>query len=129
MKKVLLLPLLLISVSLTAQTHPLDIELDKCMEENPGTTSSTICMSEMIDKWDAELNKYYKLLGGNENKALRDAQVAWIKFRDNEHAYIEAKYDYDGTMYRQMKVAARLDIVRERALQLKSDYEFLEVHQ
>jgi len=49
------------------------------------------CFGKLADAADAELNKVYKQLAakaeGKERESLRDAQRAWIAFRDKECDY------------------------------------------
>jgi uncharacterized protein YecT (DUF1311 family) len=49
------------------------------------------CFGKLADAADAELNKAYKALAakseGQEKDALRDAQRAWIAYRDKECDY------------------------------------------
>lgn len=62
-------------------------EYKKCYNDpNWNTASLSICMGEEIDRQDALLNKSYKrmisFLSDDRKKALKDAQRAWIKYRD-----------------------------------------------
>jgi hypothetical protein len=49
------------------------------------------------------------------------AQWEWIKYRDLDFKSIDSIYDtMDGTMYIPMRIDARMEVVRERALELKA---------
>ena len=62
-----------------------------------------------------------------QKEALRLSQLEWIKHRDLEFKFIDSMFDtFQGTMYIPMRVGARLDIIKQRALALKSH---LEVYQ
>ena len=59
------------------------------------------------EQWDAELNKYYKIVMGKLDAAgqakLKESQRAWLKFRDAELSAAEAVTDVfesGGTMQR-----------------------------
>jgi uncharacterized protein YecT (DUF1311 family) len=62
-----------------------------------------------------------------QKEALRLSQLEWIKHRDLEFKFIDSMFDtFQGTMYIPMRVGARLEIIKERAVKLKSH---LEVYQ
>lgn len=127
-----LLFVLFASANLFAQDskNPIDIYLDTCMEKNPSTMGILKCTDEAFKLWDAELNKYYKLLMGvlNESdaKTLKDAELKWIEFKEKEFANLEHIYSkMEGTMYIPMHALSKLEIVRIRANQLRDYYELL----
>ena len=73
-------------------------EFDQCMDRSGGATFDMIeCMTAEHEKQDVKLNAAYKKLMNAESeerkKKLREAQRAWIKFRD---AYGDFIYDPDG---------------------------------
>ena len=108
--------------------HEIDIFVDKAMDKDPSTAGMVKAAEEGEKMWDVELNKYYKLLSAaidNESKAaLKKAQLAWISFRDAEFSMTGLFYSKkDGTMYRVIAACTRLEIVKKRALTLKSLYE------
>lgn len=117
--------------ALAEAEHPLDKALSACIEADPSTLGMHACNDRFRQKWDAELNRYYALLGGDKNTELRRAQVAWIAFRDAEFKRIEAHYRliYErsggGTMWGLLANASKTELVRQRALELKSDYDLL----
>lgn len=109
------------------EKHSIDKFEEVCISKNSTTAGMANCAYEARKKWDAEMNKYYKLLmaaldkkGQNE---LRESQLAWIKFRDAEFKSIENMYNQMATMYIPVRSGDRMDIVKQRALQLKSYYE------
>ncbi|MDX1440369.1 MAG: lysozyme inhibitor LprI family protein [Rubricoccaceae bacterium] len=108
--------------------HPIDLRLDECIEEDPSTHGTVACMRTAYDEWDAELNRVYQQLltelshDDDATASLRSAQRAWIGFRDAELAFSAHLYGTrDGTMWQVVAAGARVDIVRQRALDL-SDY-------
>ncbi len=81
------------------------------------------CTDQAYAAWDKELNKNYGLLMQNlkprQKEALKAAQLEWIKQRDLEFKFIDSVYDaLQGTMYIPMRIAARMDVVKHRALEL-----------
>ncbi|HRI28452.1 MAG TPA: DUF1311 domain-containing protein [Chitinophagales bacterium] len=110
--------------------HPIDSALDLCMDKNPSTTGTVNCIEKAYKEWDAELNKYYKLLQGvcneQQKKALRTVQLAWIAYRDKEFEVIDKLYESkEGTMFVPMAAYDKAEVVKKRALELKSHYELL----
>jgi len=114
-----------------AEKHPIDIALDKCMDKNPSTQGMVGCLDEAYKKWDAELNKNYKALNlklnAKQKAALLTSQRKWIEYRDLEFKFQAELYStMEGTMYQPMAVDSRLEIVKKRALDLKSYLELFE---
>lgn len=114
-----------------AEKHPIDIALDKCMDKNPSTQGMVGCLDEAYKKWDAELNKNYKALNlklnAKQKAALLTSQRKWIEYRDLEFKFQSELYaTMEGTMYQPMAVDSRLEIVKKRALDLKSYLDLFE---
>lgn len=135
MKKYILF-LILISIAVSAKLfsqetkHPIDLYLDSCMEKDMSTAGIVKCMEEATKMWDAELNKYFKLLIKELDEEsvyiLKSAETEWLVFRDKEFQNIDNIYSkLKGTMFIPMKYDTRLDIVRTRALRIKDYYEIL----
>ena len=110
--------------------HPLDTAHEKCVALDGSTLGMKQCNAKFEKLWDQELNKHYQLLGGNKKPELVKTQLAWIKFRDTEFAYINAYYAqiYDesggGTMWGLLASSDRMSVVRKRALTLRGLYYF-----
>jgi uncharacterized protein YecT (DUF1311 family) len=108
--------------------HPLDRQLDACVEREPSTVGTSVCLHEAHDAWDAELNRVYARvtaeLAPEARRALRDAQRRWIAFRDAELAALAATLPEDGTMWPMVYADLRMQRVRQRALDLR-DYWYL----
>ncbi|MEZ4903577.1 MAG: lysozyme inhibitor LprI family protein [Spirosomataceae bacterium] len=116
----------------TAPNHPIDVALDKCMDKNPSTQGMVGCLEDAYKKWDAELNKNYKALSlkldTKQKTALLAAQRKWIEYRDLEFKALGSVYEtMEGTMYQPMIVNDRLEVVKKRALDLKSYLDLLEM--
>jgi uncharacterized protein YecT (DUF1311 family) len=116
----------------TAEKHPIDIALDKCMDKNPSTQGTVGCLDEAYKKWDAELNKNYKALtlkmDAKQKAALLAAQRKWIEYRDLEFkAQLSVYETMQGTMFQPMIVNDRMEVVKKRALGLKSYLDLFEM--
>ncbi len=112
--------------------HPIDIKVEDCLAigSNQTTVGMIACIQIAMEEWDAELNKYYKLLMNNldinEQDKLRDAQRQWLAFRDKEFEFIGTRYGkMEGTMFNIIEADSRNNIVKQRALELKSYYDIL----
>ena len=104
--------------------HPIDKALEACIDKNGSTAGMVQCTDNAYAAWDKELNKNYgdlmRALKPKQKETLRLAQLAWIKYRDLQFNLIDSIYDtMDGTMYIPMRVSARMQVVKERALELK----------
>ena len=109
--------------------HPIDAWLAECMEKDPSSQGTNSCLGRAYEKWDAELNRVYRELSGKldagERAALRDAQRAWVAFRDGELGWLGKFYGgLQGSMYGNMLAADRAELVRRRVMELSS---FLDV--
>ena len=131
MKKVTLLFVLLsfvLTVSVGAQEskkeHPIDQWLAKCIQQDESTAGMRNCTARAYDMWDKELNKAYKSLMNNLSpdgkKALKASQLAWIKYRDSESKFNdEITTLKGGTLYLLMGDSSRLEMVKDRTLELR----------
>jgi uncharacterized protein YecT (DUF1311 family) len=122
-----------LSLSLRGQgsdKYPIDSRLEECLstDTNQTTYGNIECISTALGEWDAELNKYYKLLKETLEPAsqerLKLAQREWILYRDKEIEFMSAFYtEMDGSMYRIFAADRQMAITRQRALDLISYYE------
>ena len=136
MKKLLLFPGLFVCSTYVAgqstNKAKIDLAYEQCLEENTTTAASRNCTLAAMEKWDAELNKYYKLLMENLSASgqalLRDTQRDWIKFRDKEFTFIHAFYfeEKEGSMWHPVADGEKMKMVKRRALELKDFYETLQ---
>ena len=124
----LLLLTFLLVYGQTEEKHPIDIELQKCLDskENNTTQGMTQCVINAADSWDIELNKNYKtlleLLNKEQKEQLKESQRQWIKFRDSEMEFSHSVYNQlGGTMWIPIAARTRLDLTKQRAQEL-SDY-------
>jgi uncharacterized protein YecT (DUF1311 family) len=113
--------------------HPIDKRLSECIDGNGTTYGMLDCQKEACKQWDAEMGKNYKLLMGilneKEKHQLKDAQIAWLKYRDMETDFRMDVFlnQMPGTMYPLLALAEKSDIIKARALELKQLYDTLEI--
>ena len=120
-----------------SDTTTIDINLTDCLAtgENQTTYGMIQCIDTAYAAWDVELNKYYKLLmtvlTEEEKEKLKTAQKAWITMRDADISFIGLySENLEGSMYRVSANYHTMEIVRLRALQLRSFYtEIMEVRE
>ena len=123
----LLLIICLCGTGLAAdRKYPIDKWLDSQIAKAAGNDPA---MAEAVyiaaDKWDAEMNKYYKIVMGkldaDGQAKLKGAQRAWLKFRDAELTAAEAVtnvFEGGGTMQRLDLNDRRMSLIRARAIDL-----------
>ena len=113
----------------TSSTHPIDSLLESCLEADPFSSTAGMlkCINSATSLWDDELNKNYKLLMAvlrpDEKEKLKTSQLKWIEFRDKEFEFSDAAYNnLEGTMWLVVKANKRLQIVKNRAIELRDYY-------
>ena len=112
--------------------HPIDQWLADCLAQDPSTQGQLQCLGEAYTRWDAELNRAYKALmaklSPEEQAVLKESQRAWLKQRDEMFKLIQMIYaKKDGTMFRTMHAADRVDVVQKRALELSSTLDVIDL--
>lgn len=111
--------------ALVTRIHFIDKALEECIARDNSTTGMTSCTYEACKLWDAELNRVYNqlraVLNPDAKKALKAAQLKWLKYRDSEFRLIDSIYSsLEGTMFIPMRAGDRMDIVKNRAMELES---------
>ena len=108
--------------------HPIDAQLHRCLEDTTNQTTKGMrdCAYVAMEAWDAEMNKDYQALLGlmkpEGQTALREAQRAWLFYRDKEFDLTNELYmsEMQGTMYHVVATNANMELVKARALELKT---------
>lgn len=118
-----------------AQKHPIDIKLEDCLEENYSTSGMMDCTNEALTAWESELDKNYKqiqsVLGDAGKTAMKDSQKKWEEFKTKEFAMIDAMYmtvvkkTGGGTMYKLIGINQKLQVIKNRALEIKGHYNYI----
>lgn len=118
------------SVSQDPPQHPIDKALDACIDKNGSTAGMVECMDKAYAAWDKELNQVYgelmRTLSAKQKEALKLSELEWIKYRDLEFKFIDSIYDtLEGTMYIPLRISARVEVIRKRALELQGRLELI----
>jgi len=101
--------------------HPITIAISDCKDTFYPTFGMIDCMYLGLEAWNAELNRAYKALGGDDYTELKKAQLAWIKYRDAQAALIRKEYgNREGTMWRLIIVDAMVNMTEQQAKLLHS---------
>ncbi|MBD3791037.1 MAG: DUF1311 domain-containing protein [Campylobacterales bacterium] len=96
--------------------HPITIAISDCKDTFYPTFAMIDCMYLGLEAWNAELNRAYQALGGDNNSELKKAQLAWMKYRDAQAALIRKEYgNSDGTMWRLIVVDAIVHMTEQQA--------------
>ncbi|ERK17403.1 hypothetical protein L579_3804 [Pantoea sp. AS-PWVM4] len=125
MKKWLPVACLLLSGYAGAQDNPIDQKLQRCLNSESSTVGMSQCYDAANKAWDQEMNNQYnqmmKKLTGAPKAKLKNAQRAWLAYRDS---WLDASKSYfsanQGTMAMLSLGAQGVDLVRNQALMLQS---------
>ncbi|UUV22554.1 lysozyme inhibitor LprI family protein [Paenimyroides aestuarii] len=130
MKKFFTILMIVFSVMIYGQTnniHQIDKELKDCfdLEENYTTKGMVDCINSATTKWDAELNMKYKkllsILTVQQKEKLKISQREWIEYRDKEIEFsIQIYSDMQGTMWIPISAQKKLDLIRQRTIDLEN---------
>lgn len=111
-----------------AQLSVAEIEqaYQRCSASAYSTADELQCLQVTHLAWDKLLNQSYQLLLKRlpraEKAALQHAQREWLAFRNAEWESLDKRYAaQQGTMYLIFHAAKRMELTRQRAIEL-SDY-------
>ena len=116
---------LFVSVAATTAAHAesenLSATYKNCMDKSGGVTVDMIdCMQAEYEKQDKRLNAVYKVVmkgtEGTRARDLKEAQRAWLKFRDLNCGYI---YNGEGTIARVAGASCLMQMTADRADELQ----------
>ncbi len=117
-------------IKFAVDTFKIERMMVKCMDADYSTMGMNTAVYEAAAKYDALMNKYYKLLSAKlqpaDRPALIAAQKSWLAFRDNEVKLYQMlrkdNYSGGGTIQSNFMSAQYLDIVKTRTLTLFEYY-------
>lgn len=116
------------------KSYKIDTILKKCIDKTHGGDVDMIsCLEKAESNWDAELNKTFKLLltklDSTEQKKLRESQRQWLIYKDKEIKFFTDVYGkQDGTMWNLAISDKRMQLIRQRTIELLDYYETLTQH-
>lgn len=95
---------------------------DRCMSEAVSTVDMRKCSQAAYELWDKKLNENYQkaMRSGSEEdgKILRDAQRAWLAYRDKMVRALNGPLSCGGTMDALIVDGFVLSLTRDQALYL-----------
>ncbi len=119
-KRILLFLLILLLITSVGSAQEQESK-DSC-EDAMTTVEMQECLDQQYQKWDAELNLVYKKIRSKLSVArkakLKEAQLAWIVFRDKS-AEFEASEDEGGSMYSLVYVSVMSSLTEQRVENLR----------
>lgn len=138
MNSVKLLPLftaLFIAINCPAQTDEKEEQIDReyktCMGSDTSAGTVSNCAYIAYDKWQNEMDKYYNrivkdLRKPTDKASFKQSQEAWLAFKDAEFASYNHMFNIQGSKWYILRLTSRIDVLRERTLQLKKYYEIID---
>ena len=104
--------------------------LDAALAEGLSTADQVAAIERAAAEWDALLNRRYRALEAglpaDSGAVLKQSQRAWIHFRDAEFHTLAGIYrQKDGSMFIPMQAIDRMEIVKQRVLELESYLDLL----
>lgn len=110
--------------------HQIDKQLNECinLDENLSTHGTLACIEEAYLAWTIEMEKTLamltEVLNNEENLMLSKSQKLWLEWHATEMAFSYAMHtNMGGSMYQIFAADTRVQIVRQRAIDLKSYYD------
>ena len=101
----------------------IDRKIDALLEKDSTTGGMSAAMIEGYRLWDNELNRVYQALSKKlpppQWKELQKEQRAWNVKRDAKFRLIDQKYAKQGSMGQVDRRSDRMEIVRQRAVELR----------
>ena len=119
-KRILLF--LLISLLITSVSSAQEPESKNPCEDAMTTVEMQECLGQQYQQWDAELNLVYKKIRSKlsvvRKTKLKEAQLAWIVFRDKS-AEFEASEEEGGSMYSLVHLSLMASLTEQRVENLR----------
>lgn len=82
-----------------------------------------ICWGNVYKKADVELNKVYRklvtMVDGEQTQQLKEAQLAWLKYRDTNCAFVADMYK-GGSLRPTVLATCLLDVTTNRTTELQT---------
>jgi uncharacterized protein YecT (DUF1311 family) len=116
--------------------HPIEIRMEKDIDESSSTAVLYEAYENANTAWEAEIsNNYHALTALLDNdiarRKLQTAQNAWLAFRDDEMEFSSAYWSlFSGTMYATSSLYYRIYMVRHRTFELACYFnkDYYELH-
>ena len=111
------------------QKHSIDKMEEICLSNKSSTQEMNECTFKAMDDWNKEIEKYLALLKNITSKDdfenIQISQKNWEKFRDSEIVVYNLIQQKEGTMFQNISTGFKRELIKQRAIELKSLYETL----
>ena len=109
--------------------HPIDKAERDCIAKNMTTAGMSNCSYIAMDAWFKEIDKYVNLLkdvtSKDEYNNILEAQTQWKKYQEAEFEAVSILINKQGTIYQNFLAGEECDLVKQRAINVKNFYEYL----
>jgi len=110
------------------QENEIDMKYNECLDKDTSAGNIYTCSFEAYARWNKVLDRAYdhvlkSLKNAKDKAAFKQAQDAWIAYRDKEFKAYDNMFNLPGAKWVLLRASGRIDIVRTRALQLELYYE------
>ena len=113
----------------TEKLHPIDKAERDCIAKVYSTYDISQCSYKAMNMWFKEIDKYLGLLKTitteEDYTNILKAQENWKKYQESEFVALSIIMNKQGTMFQNVTVGNKTNIVKERALELKELYDTL----
>ncbi len=108
----------------------IETEYKACLGNDTSVVTICNCSFKAYAKWNDQMEYYYKKLireipNDTAKEIGKKAQNAWLTWRDTEFGTYNCIFDKEGSKWNRVRAEGRLNMMRERAQQLKAYYEVL----
>ena len=109
--------------------HPIDKAERDCIAKQDSTQGMNECAYKAIDAWYKEIDKYLNLLktvtSEDEYNNILKAQSKWKEYQEAEFKAVSILINKQGTIYQNIFVGKECGLIKQRAHDLKSFYDYL----
>ncbi len=113
----------------TEKLHPIDKAERDCIAKDYSNAGMNECGYKAMDSWFKEIDKYLGLLktvtSEEDYTKILKAQEDWKKYQESEFVSISLIRNKQGTIYQTIAIGQYVHIIKQRAFDLKSLYEYL----
>ena len=110
-------------LSQAQELHPIDEQLNTCIETAPNNSELVGCALTAYKQWDEVIDEEYKKLSNSLPDGLRakleNSQAAWIAYREHEFEFNNDFFaGLNGTAWNVSSADWKMSFTRNRALEL-----------
>ena len=111
------------------QKNLIDKIEEDCISDKSSTQEMSECTFKAIDAWNKEIEKNLALLKNITSKEdfekIQLSQKNWESYRDSEIVVYNLIQKKEGTMFQNVSAGFKRELIKQRAIELKSLYKTL----